>query len=189
MDNSKEICLNDSQVKFCHEYVLDSNATRAYKEAYPNCKTGNSASVSAHNLLRNTKVQSLIKELQTDVERALGLTKIMLLMEHKKIAFSTFDNIQKTWLDQKEFNELSDEQKACISEIEMRVKPTKEGITKQFKIKFFDKLKSLDAINKMLGYYEPENKGVTMQTKGTPHIHVMDEKTANLYNELLERFI
>ena len=30
--------MTEKQKRFCDEYLIDCNATRAYREAYPNCK-------------------------------------------------------------------------------------------------------------------------------------------------------
>lgn len=54
--------MNDNQKIFADEYLIDRNATRAYKAAYPEVKTDNSAAVSGNRLLRNDKVAEYIKE-------------------------------------------------------------------------------------------------------------------------------
>jgi len=52
--------MTDKQRKFCDEYLIDCNATRAYRKAYPNVKKDSSAAVCAAKLLRNAKVQEYI---------------------------------------------------------------------------------------------------------------------------------
>lgn len=51
--------LNDNQVKFCEWYILNNNATEAYRIAYgidsKNCKT------LGNRLLKNPKIQSYLK--------------------------------------------------------------------------------------------------------------------------------
>lgn len=54
--------MTDKQKKFCDEYIIDCNATRAYKAAYPNVKKDSSAAVCAAKLLRIAKVQEYINE-------------------------------------------------------------------------------------------------------------------------------
>lgn len=54
--------MTDKQRKFCDEYLIDCNATRAYKAAYPNVKKDNSAAVCAAKLLRIAKIQEYINE-------------------------------------------------------------------------------------------------------------------------------
>lgn len=54
--------MTDKQRKFCDEYLIDCNATRAYKAAYPNVKKDSSAAVCAAKLLRIAKVQEYINQ-------------------------------------------------------------------------------------------------------------------------------
>lgn len=54
--------MTDKQKKFCDEYLIDCNATRAYKAAYPNVKKDSSAAVCAAKLLRIAKVKEYIDE-------------------------------------------------------------------------------------------------------------------------------
>lgn len=54
--------MTDKQRKFCDEYLIDLNATRAYRKAYPNVKKDSSAAVCATKLLRIAKVQEYINK-------------------------------------------------------------------------------------------------------------------------------
>lgn len=59
---SEVILLTDMQRKFADEYIIDCNATRAYKAAYPNVKKDNSAHACGAKLLRNATVAAYIEE-------------------------------------------------------------------------------------------------------------------------------
>ena len=52
--------LTDNQQAFCDEYLIDRNATRAYKAAYPRIKNDNTASTAGTRLLRNVRVSAYI---------------------------------------------------------------------------------------------------------------------------------
>lgn len=54
--------LTDKQKQFCDEYLVDLNATRAYKAVYKNCKKDDTAAACASKLLRNAKVKAYIDE-------------------------------------------------------------------------------------------------------------------------------
>lgn len=54
--------VTEKQKRFADEYLIDCNATRAYKAAYPNAKKHSAASVNASKLLRNAKVKAYIDE-------------------------------------------------------------------------------------------------------------------------------
>ena len=54
--------MTEKQKKFADEYLIDLNATRAYKAAYPNVKKDNAAAVNGAKLLRNTKIKKYLDE-------------------------------------------------------------------------------------------------------------------------------
>lgn len=54
--------LTEKQKIFVDEYLIDMNATRAYKIAYPHVKSEGSAMSAASRLLRNVKVKAYIGE-------------------------------------------------------------------------------------------------------------------------------
>ena len=54
--------LTENQKKFCDEYLIDCNATRAYKAVYKTCKKDETASACSSKLLRNAKVKKYIDE-------------------------------------------------------------------------------------------------------------------------------
>lgn len=59
--------MTDRQRKFADEYLIDSNATRAYKAAYPRIKNDNVASAAGTRLLGNVKVKTYIDEKLEDL--------------------------------------------------------------------------------------------------------------------------
>lgn len=60
--------LTDKQMIFANEYLIDLNATRAYKKAYPNVKKDNVAAANGNRLLRNAKVKNYIDEQLKKIE-------------------------------------------------------------------------------------------------------------------------
>lgn len=60
--------LTDKQRIFANEYLVDLNATRAYKKAYPSCKKEETAAVNGNRLLRNAKVKNYIDEQLKKIE-------------------------------------------------------------------------------------------------------------------------
>lgn len=158
--------LNDRVEKFCYEYCIDFNGTQAAIRAGYSEKT---ARQIASRLLTNVNVQNRISELQSNLAKTAGISALRVLKEHEKIAFSNAGQLRDGWITLKGFNSLSEEDKACIQEVSTK---TVKRTLKQFntstgefeddpieeewvKIKLYDKQKSLDAINKMLGYEAP----------------------------------
>ena len=77
--------LNDRQMRFCDEYLIDLNATQAairagYSEKYAN--------TNAPKLLQNTAVKEYIQKRKADRERRTEITQDMVLRELAIIAFS-----------------------------------------------------------------------------------------------------
>ena len=59
--------MTDKQRRFADEYIIDCNATRAYKAAYPRIKNDNVASAAGTRLLGNVKVKTYIDEKLEDL--------------------------------------------------------------------------------------------------------------------------
>ena len=60
--------MTKKQKIFADEYLIDLNATRAYKVAYPNVKNDVTAAAAASRLLRNVKVQEYIAQRMAEKE-------------------------------------------------------------------------------------------------------------------------
>ena len=162
----KKAELTGKQRRFCEEYIFDFNATRAYKAAYPDAISDDGARASSSQLLTNPNILAFIKELQSDLERTSGISRLKVLREHEKLAFSSIAHLHNTWITRKEFETLTDEQKSCIAQIEtqtrfeVRYDPASGEDTPVqvdfVKVKLYDKHNALDSISKMLGFDAPD---------------------------------
>ena len=172
---------------FAHEYTYDWNATRAALAAGI-AYNPRSAGVVGYEYLRRPKIQAYMKSVERNIEKLAGISRTMVLQEHMKIAFSSMAQFHDTWLTKKEFDELTDDQKACISEIDVHTKkiPTEEGTiiyVEKVKVKLYDKQKALEAISRMLGYDEPSE--ININNSGEiVHKH---ERTSNFLDDLSEQ--
>lgn len=54
--------MTDNQRKFCDEYIIDCNATRAYLASYPHVKNEHSARTLASRLLTKVDIKTYIDE-------------------------------------------------------------------------------------------------------------------------------
>lgn len=52
--------MTEKQKLFADEYLIDLNATRAYRAVYKNCKSNKAADASARKLLGNTRIKKYI---------------------------------------------------------------------------------------------------------------------------------
>ena len=62
--------LTPAQQRFADEYLIDPNATRAYKIAYPAVKSDKVAGVNAARLLGNARVKEYIDEKIAEISSA-----------------------------------------------------------------------------------------------------------------------
>ncbi|MGG7215325.1 terminase small subunit [Clostridium nigeriense] len=60
--------LTDKQMIFANEYLVDLNATRAYKKAYPNVKKDSAARANASKLLTKANIKNYIDEQLKKIE-------------------------------------------------------------------------------------------------------------------------
>ena len=69
MADCNENGLNPNQQIFCDEYLIDRNATRAYRKAYPNVKSDEAAHASGAKLLRKATVSAYLAAQQEQMHR------------------------------------------------------------------------------------------------------------------------
>lgn len=77
--------MKDSWIKFADHYLNSSNATAAYKAAYPNCNTEAAAYVNGSKLLRNAKIQNYLKEKKEELAKKEIIKKVDILNDLKII--------------------------------------------------------------------------------------------------------
>ena len=73
--------MTEKQKRFADEYLIDLNATRAYKMAYPNVRKDTVAAVNASKLLRNTNVKIYIDKQLQEISNA-KIADAMEVMEY-----------------------------------------------------------------------------------------------------------
>lgn len=59
--------MTEKQKRFCDEYLIDCNATRAYKAVYKNVKSDDAARVNASRLLTNANVKKYIADRMEEI--------------------------------------------------------------------------------------------------------------------------
>ncbi len=71
--------MTEKQKRFCDEYLVDLNGTRAYKAAYPSVKNDKTAGANAARLLGNASVRAYIDERleQLRSERTADAAEVM----------------------------------------------------------------------------------------------------------------
>ena len=191
-NNKKDKKLTNKQKKFVSEYLIDLNATRAYKTVYTNCKTDEAANAASSRLLRNVKVQEEISKQQDEIQKRTQITQDKVINELAKIAFSNATDyveivtrpMKHRYWDKdlqeyvyedgeiyeqdivlKDTNKLTEEQKAAIA----CIKNTRHGIS----VEQCNKVEALRLLGQHLGLF-----------KDNPHININNNMPENPYNGL-----
>lgn len=140
--------MTEKQKIFADEYLIDLNATRAYRAAYPNCKKDSSADAAARKLLGNTRIQTYITERMEERQKRTEITQDMVLQELAAIAFARatdYVSVMDGMVQVKDTDQLSDSQIAAIAGI----KETQNGI----EVKLGSKEKTLELLGRHLGMW------------------------------------
>jgi len=151
--------MTDAQKRFCDEYLIDLNATRAYKVAYPKCKEDETANAASSRMLRNVKVQEYISEKQKEIEKRTEVTQDMVIKELAKIAFL---DIRKLYTENGQLKNVADidsDTAGAISSLETLEEyegygDDREKIGDTQKVKLLDKTKALELLGKHLGMFK-----------------------------------
>ena len=150
--------MTDAQKRFCDEYLIDLNATRAYKVAYPNCKKDETANAASSRMLRNVKVQEYISKKQQEIEKRTEVTQDMVIKELAKIAFL---DIRKLYTENGQLKNIADidsDTAGAISQLETLEEyegygEDREKIGDTQKVKLLDKTKALELLGRHLGIF------------------------------------
>lgn len=167
--------MTEKQKIFADEYLIDLNATRAYRKAYPNCKKDSSADAAARKLLGNTRIQKYISERMKERQKRTEVTQDRVIQELAAIAFAKVTDyaaVKGGSVEIRDTDALTDEQIRAISGI----KEGKFGI----ELKLNDKEKALELLGKHLGMFK-DNLSLTLETS-----EKLDEIISQIGGEGLE---
>ena len=141
--------MTEKQKIFADEYLIDLNATRAYRQAYPSGKKDETAAQAGSRMLRNVKVAEYIAERMQARQERTEITQDRVLEELAAIAFARATDYAEVKDDQvfiKDTAGLSENQIKAIAGI----KQGKFGI----EVKLNDKEKALELLGRHLGMFK-----------------------------------
>jgi len=164
--NSKK--LTAKQKAFCREYTKCWNGTEAAIKAGYSQKIANR--IASENLSKHD-IQEEIAKLQAPALKKAEVTRESLVKELSKIAFSSISHLHNTWVERKEFDQLTQDQKDCIQEIDTKVVKKLDNDGEPFdveyvRIKLYDKMRAVEILNKMLGFNEPDKLDINENVTG-----------------------
>ncbi len=160
--------LTNRQQAFCREYV--KNGYCGTQAAITAGYSRRSARSIASDILTKPDIQQRIEHHKRHLEELLNINKSRVIAEHMKIGFCSIGDLHDTWVTRKDFEELSDDQRACIQEITTRTETRRtdsgEAITgEHVKVRLFDKQKALDSICKIMGYEAPAETNINLKSE------------------------
>lgn len=151
--------LTQKQILFCEEYCR--NGWNASKAALFAGYSEDTAPFTGAENLKKQQIKDYIAKVKDDHEYLLGINKNWVIDKHVELAQSSIAHLHNTWIKRKEFDQLTDRQKACIAEISTQTRKIFDkgaGFpveTEFVRIKLYDKQKALDSIAKLMGYDAP----------------------------------
>lgn len=140
--------MTEKQKIFADEYLIDLNATRAYRVAYSSVKKEQTAAAAAARMLRNVNVAAYIQKRMEERQKRTEVTQDRVVQELAAIAFAKatdYVEIVNGYVKIKDTRSLSEEQIRAIAGI-------KEGAN-GIEIKLNDKEKSLEMLGRHLGMW------------------------------------
>ena len=151
--------MTDAQKRFCDEYLIDLNATRAYKVAYPKVKKDHTATVNGNRLLTNADIQNYISEKMKKREERTEVTQDMIINELAKIAFLDISNLYNENGGLKKIQDIDENTRRAISSLETFEEfegygEDREKVGDTKKVKLIDKTKALELLGKHLGMFK-----------------------------------
>ena len=140
--------MTDKQKIFADEYLIDLNATRAYRVAYPSVKKDETAAQAGSRMLRNIKVAKYISDRMKERQERTEVTQDRVVQELAASAFAKatdYVEIRGGRVVIKDTSQLEDNQIRAIAGI-------KEGAN-GIEIKLNDKEKALELLGRHLGMW------------------------------------
>lgn len=166
--------LNNKQLRFIDEYMLDMNATRSYKAVY-SCKNDNVARACSSRLIANANVKQEIERRKKELNDKYKMTSEDILktiakmikpnqtefsqIKEEEVEYYELDEVTKKPIkktkkikvvDVTETDKLTEDQKIAISGIEQ----TKYGI----KVSLYDKIRLIELYGKMTGMLDEHDQ-------------------------------
>lgn len=138
--------MNDRQKRFADKYLACGNASEAYRYAYK-CKSNN-IDFLASQLLKKDYIQDYITQQRQHNERNAEISRAEMI----RLCVDMLSVNQTDYYDKKgqpkEFDKLTEAEKACVSEIKHIISGGKLLVV----YKTYDKIRLMERISKMLGF-------------------------------------
>ncbi len=155
---SQNKIFTEKKQRFCDEYLIDLNGTQAHIRAGFKAKTIEAHAQAASQLLRELKVKKYITQKQAEREDKTKIKQERVLQELARIGFCDPRKYFNGGGRFKEFSELTEDEAAAIASVEVEELFEGRGEDRSHigylkKIKFWNKVDSLELVGKHLGMF------------------------------------
>lgn len=153
------MALTPKQKIFVDEYLIDLNATRAYKVAYPKVKKDEVAKAAGSRLLTNVNVAEYIQERMKEREKRTEITQDRVLQELEKLVLFDIRKLFDSNGKPVDISILDDDTAACIAGLEVvdyfeGAGDDRGGAGYVKKYKLTDKLRAIELMGRHLGMFK-----------------------------------
>lgn len=185
--------MTNKQKAFVDEYLIDLNATRAYKAVYTGIKNDDVAAKAGSRLLKNVEVEEYLNKRMKDREKRTEITQDKVLNELAQIAFANGSDFAKVvekpvlkedgsvlldpvteepiyykTVEMKLTDELPEEKRKAIAGIKMG----KNGI----EVNTCDKVRALELLGRHLGMWNDKLKVDGDVNVNNPYANLSEEE-------------
>jgi phage terminase small subunit len=150
--------LTDKQERFCQEYLVDFNATKAATRAGYSKKTAHS--IGSENLTK-PEIQKRLAELFEQTGEKLGITRERTMREIGRLAFTDIRQFYTVDGALKNITDLDDDAAAALAGVEVMEEKVSDPDADEVvvagqvkKIKIYDKTKALEMLAKHFKIYD-----------------------------------
>lgn len=156
----REQPLSPKQQRFVEEYLVDLNATAAYRRAGYKARSDNAAAVEGHKLLRNPKIDAAVRAAQANRSQRTGIAADRVLQELARIAFADPRQLYQADGSLKSVKDLDDDTAATVASVEVFEEFQGRGEDREQtgttrKLKHWNKVEALGKLAQHLGLLDP----------------------------------
>ena len=179
--------MTDAQKRFCDEYLIDLNATRAYKVAYPKIKKDHTATVNGNRLLTFADIKKYISDKIKEREKRTEVTQDKVIQELAKIAFADIRSLYNDSGELKNIKEIDNDIAGAIISLETLEEyegygDNREKVGDTRKVKLLDKTKALELLGKHLGMFRDKIEVGGKIDVNNPFAGMTTEELRNIVN-------
>lgn len=164
--------LTAKQERFCEEYIIDLNATKAAIRAGYSEKTA--YSIGQENLTKPEIIERL-SELRADISENNGKLIQRVIDELVKVGFSNIQDYIGQGNTIVDMSEIDENKARAVSSIKKSLTefgtPDNPGIKTVVEFKLWDKISALEKLGRHLGIFEADNK----QKSSVINVNLTDE--------------